>query len=336
MSNALYFPKISIPETPWTLQTLLYWNKIGTIVPSEFLENPYNLSPFMRSLVQEEMVEQIIPGQYIRESSFGDAFLAFIDNNNEIKRIAEKDKLRNTQRYIQIHLEKLSYVGEELIKRKLAWRGENNWFLVEETVGLRFMSYLAMVLGTKANFTPITDSYMNISSIISDTQRPRKAEQHFNRSKIRKRILKNILPTPIEVNHPLEILRFKEKYSDQLFNFRRYIEDFILELELIPEDSLEQKVSAFEERVAYEKEELSNRMRDRSWITLDFATLCAICPSTYQLFEGFASHDYGKVAQSIPGVIGPVWAATQLKKNEHPNSPLAYAVILEGKFNARK
>ena len=70
-------------------------------------------------------------------------------------------------------------------------------------------------------------------------------------------------------------------------------------------------------------------MRERGWINLDFATLCAIAPPTHQLFEGITSNDYEQIAQSIPGIIGPVWAASRFKNNEHNNSPLAYAVILE-------
>lgn len=60
-NKILYFPYISVPRDPWLFRTLLYWDEVGSIVPMSFLENPEGLTPFMRELVREQLVTQIIP-----------------------------------------------------------------------------------------------------------------------------------------------------------------------------------------------------------------------------------------------------------------------------------
>ncbi|WP_256956848.1 hypothetical protein [Vibrio diabolicus] len=42
--NALYFPYISVPNEKWTLKTLLYWDKLASIVPMEHMGNPEKLT----------------------------------------------------------------------------------------------------------------------------------------------------------------------------------------------------------------------------------------------------------------------------------------------------
>lgn len=60
-NNALYFPYISVPDEKWTIKTLLYWDKLSSIVPMDYIGEPEQLSPFMRELVHGNLVEQIFP-----------------------------------------------------------------------------------------------------------------------------------------------------------------------------------------------------------------------------------------------------------------------------------
>jgi hypothetical protein len=36
----LYFPHINLPNTDWTVRTLLYYDQVGTIVPNDHFYNP--------------------------------------------------------------------------------------------------------------------------------------------------------------------------------------------------------------------------------------------------------------------------------------------------------
>jgi hypothetical protein len=58
----LYFPYINLPNTDWTVRTLLYYEKVGSIVPDDFFYAPEkNYDPFMLELVKQELVFPINP-----------------------------------------------------------------------------------------------------------------------------------------------------------------------------------------------------------------------------------------------------------------------------------
>ncbi|RBI68912.1 hypothetical protein DQ400_06020 [Vreelandella sulfidaeris] len=79
--NALYFPYISVPKDRWTIKTLLYWDKLSSIVPMDHIDNPQQLTPFMQELVQEELVEQVFPAHHLYEiPDFEKCFIKLIEH----------------------------------------------------------------------------------------------------------------------------------------------------------------------------------------------------------------------------------------------------------------
>lgn len=156
-SRALYYPYIKVPKGPWFTRLLLYWDKVGAIVPYEYIEDPDKLGPYMVGLVRERLVEQIIPGQYLgRIKNFKRAFLQYIDTKDF------KAKYRSS--WPQVHMEKLQRVGDELCNRGLArkvGREYSPWYRVEPRTAAMFMAYLAAVLGqiTEEEFFPISEPH---------------------------------------------------------------------------------------------------------------------------------------------------------------------------------
>ena len=49
--NVIYFPSIDVPETPWFTQALLYWDSVGTIVPSAYDKDRSYLRPYTQDLL---------------------------------------------------------------------------------------------------------------------------------------------------------------------------------------------------------------------------------------------------------------------------------------------
>src|SRR5690606_30611105 len=79
-SNALYFPYIALPQDSWTTKALLYWDKLSSIVPMDHLDRPERMSEFMRTLLAEDLVEPVIPAQFIHQvERFDAAFIDLID-----------------------------------------------------------------------------------------------------------------------------------------------------------------------------------------------------------------------------------------------------------------
>lgn len=63
-NNVLYFPYISVPSSVWFTRILLYWDKVGSIVPYDYIEKPELHDEYTRSLIQANLVTQVIPGMY--------------------------------------------------------------------------------------------------------------------------------------------------------------------------------------------------------------------------------------------------------------------------------
>ena len=67
MENLLYYPYINIPRTDWSTRSLLYYETVGSIVPQNYFYEPENYEPFMRELVQNELVIPINPMEVLDE-----------------------------------------------------------------------------------------------------------------------------------------------------------------------------------------------------------------------------------------------------------------------------
>jgi hypothetical protein len=93
MNKILYFPYISVPKTPWLASALLYWDRIGSIVPYEYTENPSQLTPYMRELVIAGLVEQIFPEDHLHKvPRFQESFLNFIDKSGRAEYFRTKNR----------------------------------------------------------------------------------------------------------------------------------------------------------------------------------------------------------------------------------------------------
>src|SRR5438094_889153 len=80
LSKVLYYPYIEVPRGSWFTQLLLYWDRVGAIVPYEFIQEPEKLGPYMVGLLREDLVEQVIPGMYLWQvKNFEKAFLDCVD-----------------------------------------------------------------------------------------------------------------------------------------------------------------------------------------------------------------------------------------------------------------
>jgi hypothetical protein len=80
--KVLYFPYISVPESAWFTRVLLYWDEVGSIVPSPYEADLARLTPYMSELVRAELVRPIVPERYDRHLHRAvRPFLEFIDSD---------------------------------------------------------------------------------------------------------------------------------------------------------------------------------------------------------------------------------------------------------------
>ncbi|PEJ54004.1 hypothetical protein CN899_12150 [Bacillus thuringiensis] len=339
MGKILYFPSISIPKSQWLMGALFYWDKVGSIVPLEFLDEPNLLGEHMRKLVEAGLIEQVVPEEHLwNVPNFEEAFINFIDNSPVFLPISNLGKLgligQNgvIKTTTEIHMGKLRSLGQKLEQRGLATKGRGSWYTVEGYTASNFMTYLATVLGTITEYTPLTDSYNELSYFLPKTEKEHTRD--LLKEQLRARIIEKILPVPVSVEDPYDIFRFKEKHYDRLTRFRRYIEEFILNLELLPEYQVEERIKIFSENSHDEIREISDRMESFKWRMINFATLCSIASPALGLVKGISEDDVLDTASATIGLLGAVGTAFGREKLlEIERQPLAYAAIVERDFN---
>src|ERR1700733_7513579 len=198
--NALYFPYINVPQNDWLYTMLLYWDKVSSIVPYEYLQNPDSLSPFMGQFVREGLIHQVIPAQYINDQEqFAEPFLKYISKR---KRNALTLALTNffginSARPVKIHIEKIGVIAPKLERMGLLKSVGYPWYEVPSWVGIAFMAYLATCLGLNAdiNAQPVTDN-LDSYKVLGGMGLAKRPTIEQRQTQVRDFILKSILPTP--------------------------------------------------------------------------------------------------------------------------------------------
>ncbi len=332
--NALYYPHVHVPEDQWFTRVLLYWDRVGAIVPYDYVDQPERLGTYMQALVREGLVEQVIPGGYLwRVPNFTGAFLRHTDakfgRRGEPYQSDWATRHSETLRGVPVHMEKLFDLAEKLCERGMATRDnrrdDSPWIFVEPRVATDFMAYLAGVLGqlTDAPFAPITNERASLEPFFEQTGKDRRVE-------VREQLLERVLPAP---ERPLEAVRlreFKEAYKDQFSRFRKQLEENVSEIATIRDERLQQmRLNDITKSLQEEIGELTARMDEqRNWPRIDFCTLCAVLGSGLTAAKAVAQHDLALGLTGAGLSLAPaIYSAFKGSDSAWVNRPLAYAVL---------
>ncbi|WP_027793154.1 hypothetical protein [Paraburkholderia acidipaludis] len=222
-SNALYFPYIALPDDTWTAKSLLYWDKLSSIVPMDYLQRPEQMSDFMRTLLTEGLVEPVIPAHHIHQiRRFDDSFIELVER-----------RLRQRHQHIvapvsarvptRIHAEKLGEIPRFLVESGLAKQVDWAWYDMETATANQFMSYLAACLGAipEVDAAPVTDKAIFASGLRSH---PKRSVPTLHQHKSREVVLRHLLPTPAGPVQVDKLLLFKRRYGHLLPPLRARVE----------------------------------------------------------------------------------------------------------------
>lgn len=326
--NALYFPYISVPERAWTVKTVLYWDKLFSIVPYQYVEAPEKLSAYMRELVHAGLVEQIFPANYVYGiANFDDQFLEILE-----RRGFSADDWRSRSPTTLIHMEKLGDVSYRLQELGIA-RRESRWMRLPTEVANLFMAYLASSLGhlSEIRAVPITDKlrYGRLTSGFGQTAR----WSDIHMLKAREVVLNGLLPVPSQHVSVEKLARFKQDHGSLLRKFRRYIEENAARIgrESYQDARLqltEDFVVACRERV----DEIVDAMRP-TWTQIHFGSLIPLAGAgmTWHGTPPDTAGAYGGAALTFAGVA---YLALQGARSRPPpaTEPLAYVAFAKRAF----
>ena len=313
-NNVLYFPYIRVPSSAWFTRILLYWDKIGSIVPYDYIANPNLHEPYTRSLIQENLVTQVMPGMYLTPRHT-ESFIAYLETLGPM--LEERRTAFMHSKPANIHLEKMGNIGDELVNMSLATSTHYPWYMVEDETANDYMSYLATALGQQPDlqFAPVTDEIDCLNRLSPIENQTGLGDREL--SALRMEILEEVLPAPATPLSASEIAIFKAKHGDELGRFRREIELELTNIADISDFHLrEKRLELIKEKVREETGEICSKMQGEGWHGLVFGKLCALLGS----IPGVGV---------VPKLISAVYKALADTEPVGKRLPLAYAAYAQ-------
>lgn len=333
MDRLLYFPYITIPKTPWLYKSLLYWDSINTITPSEYLCNPGLFEgAHMKDLLDYELVRTVNPAGFVHSiPRFNKDFMIYVDgkynNDNkkyQLKTISLEDKAK-------IHLDKMNTIGNKLVDRGLAER-DGMWYSMHNEIANDFMFYLATLLGEETKSQPITDTLQSFNSDISFGNQIQR--NMINREQLRGRILDNAFPVPLHIENVKELHKFKSKHGDELKNFRKYIEKKLLDIDCAHPNYKDEQMQYLIDYIKEEKKSIYDKMKI-NWKEIITGSLFGFSNGILSVADGMHSGNGIGIATGINSIIDVVYEKVndvRTTRKEALEKPLAYAFLVEQKL----
>jgi len=331
-NNALYFPYISVPNNKWTIKTLLYWDKLSSIVPMEFIDNPEQLNPFMQALVQEELVEQILPSHHLHKiEDFDSCFINLIQKNIEKyrnpKNFTSRIHSEKLSAPAQVHAEKMGDIPDFLVQEGIATQSKYGWYSMDKRVANLFMAYVASCLGAidEINASAVTNSAM-YSSMLGNLNRPYKKDNIIHHSKTRDVILRHLLPVPDEDVTLDQILRFKSDYGKLLPPLRLKVEEHCAIVATLTnsEDRIT-STKRFLSECFDEVQEITDAMKP-TWSQVTFGSITPLFGAGFTLNASSIDNElaYAGAAFTLAATAYQAISSIQGNKKRLINKPLAY------------
>jgi hypothetical protein len=281
-NNVLYFPFINVPNSLWFTQILLYWDKVSTIIPFDFIQAPERLDPFTRDLIRAQLLKKIIPRRHIYNiPMFVDSFMNYIESLGdelELRRSSFQLGVIRYRNVFQIHMEKGDEIFNCLKNVGLSTKPDaHGWVLVEATTGSEFMAYLAASLGQldDVDSIPVTDSHRYLLDFVLSGSADIRTERKLNA--LRYSVLKRVFPAPIKRLSVADISRFKSRHGNKLIRFRNLVEQNIVRIADMNDLDLRQRsLDLFMQEIETEIEDVKESMKSFGWRHFIFGKLFSV------------------------------------------------------------
>lgn len=218
----LYYPTIDIPDRRWLHSSILYADKVASIVPYDIYDSRF--PEHLRKLIDEDqykpfLIETLLASKKREFEEFQEHFVATINSdefNNELKNeISPSYKQLDT-----LYLGKMtSRIKRHFEENGLIKDASNDLIVTDEMVSLFYMSVLTQFV-TKITkdelIIPSTNDkrYENIGFACSDTKEP---AMSF--------IIENCLPVPADDTPIEKLIEFKKQRRNELLAFRKFLSE---------------------------------------------------------------------------------------------------------------
>ncbi len=228
----LYYPEIQIPTSgTWIRKSLLYWDKLGAIVPQSYNEEMdaqmlKRYTPEIECLYKEGIFKPFNPETLMGKPGSREAL------RDELKQTLYPSKIKKTKTPIvvqrcavAIYSGKVAHeVFKELEERGLAIKSqeERGIYLFESRTANVYMALLAkhLALNAPEPTVPSSDSAAELGVMFGDD------EEKESENLIVSPQFSGLIPTP-NPDVPLrKIIKFKKKHESELIAFHAAMDDF--------------------------------------------------------------------------------------------------------------
>ena len=310
-SSILYFPYIHLPDNNWLYRSLLYWDTIGTIIPVEYKIPKHSLT---HQLFDLKLAEPIHPEPFIYAydvKTFTESFIELIDDEQYPVKPGALSRGDNTTR---IHISKMIDIAEKLEERGLAKMTQWPWCKVESYTAGKFMAYLAGVVGGETKMTPATDSLEELSHFISISPEEQLLEKSLADERVK--VLDSILPVPSRKPDLKRLAAFKERHRDELVNFRKHIENFLLELESTPTQALKaRKMDRFKSDFEEEIGKLEKLIEENRLSRPKLGSILSLSSASFGTIAATLATGQGALFGAVAAALGLAGAAHSTYKS---------------------
>lgn len=219
----LYYPTIKIPQNEWLYNSILYSDKVSSILP---FKNLTYLPDSIKFLLDEEQYHPIFVRDFIDNyqeefSEFEDKFIEAIDDKRFF--FKSSDTPRDEQ-FQGIYYDKITKrVLDELDKRKLITKKIDKLYM-PENAAIYYMSILAQFIAKVDinNLLVPSSDYKRFTDITFENGKHKR--EAF------KLILDSCLPVPEPAIDIKEIIKFKKRHNDDLLRFRMFLSELVLKI----------------------------------------------------------------------------------------------------------
>jgi hypothetical protein len=338
-AKALYFPYIKTPDDQWFTRVLLYWDAVGTIVPGNLEGDDRWVTPRMRALRDEGLLDFVRPAFSVSKvPHFAEAFLSHLEADQEVQ--ARRRQSLDEFRLVRVHVWKLGDLAEGLVAAGLA-RAANGpgwelWLEVEERTANLFMAYLAVTLGAlqEVAMDPVTNRRPALAALLgvdTDTGLTLKRARE-----LRLGVLDELLPAPAVPPAPRELAEFKREHGPQLAAFRDRVDEELLRAALLPEqDAREERASLAARALLRERDDIVKLMGQRRWPRIVFGSVAGVAAAATAVAAPFiVGGGVTAAALAAPGLLPAVYIALGdvKRRPDFGRRPMAYAALADRRF----
>jgi hypothetical protein len=331
--SVLYFPTIRPPENEWFSRVLLYWERVGTILPKHYAEDHAFLRPYTSALIEEALLTPIAPDDSVWKSGAVDYFTAFLDLVDGDPFGVEQTPA-DQRTWVRVHLDKtgtglaLALADRGLVKQP---EGPEDaaWVEVEQHTADLLMAFLASIVGKdeQVAMDPITDSDAAIAAFTTLPEKDRAIATELE--PIRYALLSEVLPGPAAGIEPARLAEFRAEHLELLTGFRNRVEREARQCAQATDPRLRQElVDGTRIDLAAEIEEIERRMSERRWPLAGRGALGVAAGALGLLDFAVSGGTLLGLASGSLGLAGSVDAAFQGKRRRDVlGDPLAYAAL---------